>query len=134
MPSILNGQTAIVTGGGRAIADGLTAARAAVALVAGSEHELTAAATQIANAGGRALARVADVRDQHAVERVVEHVERQLGPVDLLVNNAGTGAAIGPTWEADPSEWWSLDSLSADEQRQLNDACRPGMQLLGGSC
>jgi NAD(P)-dependent dehydrogenase (short-subunit alcohol dehydrogenase family) len=33
-------------------------------------------------------------------------VERALGPVDLLVNNAGLAGPIGPTWEAEPEAWW----------------------------
>ena len=49
----------------------------------------------------------ANVTDQNAVERAVATVEQQLGPVDLLVNNAGVVGALKPMWETDPSEWWS---------------------------
>lgn len=37
---------------------------------------------------------------------MVEASERQPGPVDLLLNNAGIGGPIGPLWEVDPDEWW----------------------------
>jgi NAD(P)-dependent dehydrogenase (short-subunit alcohol dehydrogenase family) len=37
---------------------------------------------------------------------MVREVERQFGPVDLLVNNAGHGGQIGPFWEIDPDDWW----------------------------
>jgi NAD(P)-dependent dehydrogenase (short-subunit alcohol dehydrogenase family) len=37
---------------------------------------------------------------------VVEQVEAALGPVTLLVNNAGTAQEPGPLWEADPGDWW----------------------------
>jgi len=49
---------------------------------------------------------VAEVTDQAAVERMVAHVERNFGPVDVLVNNAGSCEAIGPVWEVDPALWW----------------------------
>src|SRR5262245_27289596 len=89
----LMGQVAIVTGGGRgigrAIALGVAAAGASVAVVARSGDPITETARQIAQAGGRAVAVPADVSDTEAVERTVREVERALGPVDFLVNNAG---------------------------------------------
>jgi NAD(P)-dependent dehydrogenase (short-subunit alcohol dehydrogenase family) len=110
MGAALAGQTAIVTGGGRGIgriiAEALAAAGAAVAVVARSEAEVVATATAIAQHGGRGLAQVADVCDADAVAAMVREVERRLGPVNLLVNNAGTGEAIGPTWETAPDRWW----------------------------
>src|SRR5262249_55617658 len=57
-------------------------------------------------AGGHALALAADVTDQQAVEWVVGETEQQLGPVDVLVNNAGVAGPTGPLWEADPHAWW----------------------------
>jgi NAD(P)-dependent dehydrogenase (short-subunit alcohol dehydrogenase family) len=36
----------------------------------------------------------------------VAEVEEKLGPVDLLVNNAGHGGRIAPSWEVEPDEWW----------------------------
>jgi NAD(P)-dependent dehydrogenase (short-subunit alcohol dehydrogenase family) len=47
-----------------------------------------------------------DVTDREAVERAVAVVERELGPIDVLVNNAGVWGPIAPVWEVDPEEWW----------------------------
>jgi NAD(P)-dependent dehydrogenase (short-subunit alcohol dehydrogenase family) len=106
----LTGQVALVTGGGRgigrAIAHALAAAGAAVAVVARSADQLAETVASIVASGSRARAFPADVTDRAAVTEVVCAVERDLGPVDLLVNNAGLGGPAGPTWEADPDEWW----------------------------
>lgn len=103
-------QIAVVTGGGRglgrAYAQALAAAGAVVAVVARSEDQLTETVNLIEHAGGRAIALTVDVTDRSAVEQMVVEVERQLGPVDLLVNNAGSFRAAGVVWEVDPEEWW----------------------------
>ena len=83
-------QVAIVTGGGRgigrAMALGLANAGAAVAVVARSADQLAETVTLIERAGGRAIPATADVTDQQVVERAVAETERQLGPVELVVN------------------------------------------------
>jgi NAD(P)-dependent dehydrogenase (short-subunit alcohol dehydrogenase family) len=109
-PTDLAGQVALVTGGGRgigrAIARALAGAGAAVAVVARSADQLAETAALINDGGGRARAYAADVTDREALALTVAAVERELGPVDLLVNNAGASGPAGPTWEADPDAWW----------------------------
>jgi NAD(P)-dependent dehydrogenase (short-subunit alcohol dehydrogenase family) len=105
----LAGQVAIVTGGGRGIgarvAAELAQAGMRVAVVARSSGEIESVARQI---GGIAVR--ADVSDQAAVTNMVGVVERELGPVDLLVNDAGiTGSPEArPIWEEDPADWWHV--------------------------
>jgi NAD(P)-dependent dehydrogenase (short-subunit alcohol dehydrogenase family) len=107
----LAGQVAIVTGAsrgiGRAIAQRCAQEGAKVALVARGADQLERAAAEIRDKGGTALAIPADVTDRTAAEAMARQAEATLGPVDLLVNNAGTFYAIGPTWEVDPETWWS---------------------------
>src|SRR6185436_14465994 len=92
----LANRVALVTGGsrgiGKAIAVSLADAGAAVAV---NYLEQAAAAEAVAGdiraKGGRALAVGADVSKADAVARMMAAVERELGPVDVLVNNAGVG-------------------------------------------
>lgn len=107
----LAGQVALVTGAGRgvgrAVAEALARAGAAVAVVARSGGEIGEVRAGIQSAGGTAIALSVDVTRSAAVAEMSAAITDQLGPVDLLVNNAGAWASIGPIWEADPDEWWS---------------------------
>jgi NAD(P)-dependent dehydrogenase (short-subunit alcohol dehydrogenase family) len=103
----LEGQVALVTGGGRGIgrtiAHALAVAGARVAVSARSRDQVASVAAEI---GGLAIE--ADVSDQAAVERMVAEVERELGPIDLLVANAGIAIAEENAWTVEPSEWWHV--------------------------
>jgi NAD(P)-dependent dehydrogenase (short-subunit alcohol dehydrogenase family) len=127
----LAGQVAIVTSGGRgigrAMALALARAGAAVAVVARTADQLAETVALVEGAGGRAIACPADVTDRAAVEGAVAQVERQLGPVDLLVNNAGIPAPIGPTWEKDPDAWWRCVEVNLRGPFLCSRAVLPGM-------
>jgi len=132
--SILNelqGQVAMVTGGGRglgrAAALALARAGARVVVVARSEAQLAETVRGVTEAGGEAWAVVADVSEAAAVERMARDVERALGPVDLLVNNAGTMGPLGPIWEADPGDWWHSIEVNLRGPFLCSRALLPGM-------
>jgi 3-oxoacyl-[acyl-carrier protein] reductase len=90
----LGGRKALVTGGGRGIGRAIALALAhGGADVAINYHERAGDAGAVAEAvrrlGRRALAVQADVSDSTAVAALVGRVERELGPIDILINNAG---------------------------------------------
>jgi 3-oxoacyl-[acyl-carrier protein] reductase len=92
----LNNRVALVTGGsrgiGRAIAVSLAEAGAAVAVnYRDKAAEARNVAETIRGAGGRAMAVGADVSQAAEVAAMMAAVERDLGPVDVLINNAGIG-------------------------------------------
>jgi 3-oxoacyl-[acyl-carrier protein] reductase len=103
----LTGQVALVTGGGRGIGAGigreLADAGARVAAAARTREQVEEVAREIDG-----LALEVDVSDRADVERMVAETERELGPIQLLVANAGIGGPEGLTWEVDPDAWWQV--------------------------
>jgi NAD(P)-dependent dehydrogenase (short-subunit alcohol dehydrogenase family) len=104
-------QVALVTGGSRgvglAIADSLRAAGIAV------------------SAGSRSTG--VDVTQRESVHRAVRETEAELGPITLLVNNAGTLGPIGPAWDADPADWWRDVETTLLGAFNCTQAVMPGM-------
>ncbi len=97
MPALrdFRGLTVLLTGAssgiGRCLALRLGSLGARVALVARRADELERVAAELRTAGGEALVLPCDVADRSAVEATCAEATRALGPVDLLVNNAGYG-------------------------------------------
>src|SRR5687767_13837818 len=125
------GQVVIVTGGGgvigRAICTAFGRAGARVAVADLAAEQWTGTVASVAQAGGHALGIEVDVTDRTAVERMVARVERELGPVDLLINNAGVLGAIGPLWEVDPDAWWKVWEVNVRGAMLCAWAVLPGM-------
>ncbi|MCZ2828057.1 SDR family NAD(P)-dependent oxidoreductase [Modestobacter sp. VKM Ac-2986] len=135
---MLSGTVALVTGAsagiGRYLAHGLAERGAAVAGLARSGDRLVATMDDVAGAtGARTLAVAADVTDPDAVRAAVDQVVAELGPVTLLVNNAGLiDAAEVPLWEADPEQWWAVVESQVRGPFLMAHAVVPGMVAAGG--
>jgi 3-oxoacyl-[acyl-carrier protein] reductase len=115
-------QRAFVTGGGRGIGENiareLAAAGMEVSVSGRTAGQVEAVADEI---GGHAL--VGDVTKPEDVERWFA----ELGPLDLLVANAGTGSHGGPPWELDAGEWWRTFEVNMLGVHLCCSAAIPGM-------
>jgi 3-oxoacyl-[acyl-carrier protein] reductase len=134
-PAPLEGQVALVTGAGRGIGRGialaLSDAGAAVAACARSQDEVTDVAGEIAARGGQALTVRCDVTCRQEVERMTAAVEEAMGPVDLLVNNAGQFGPVGPLAVIDPDNWWQVLEVNLRGPLYCARAVLPSMLTRG---
>lgn len=105
-PDLLRDKVALITGGGsglgRAMAVRFASLGARVAVLGRDVAKLDAVVAEITAAGGGSAAVVADVRDAAAVEAAVATAERELGPIDILVNNAA-GNFLSPSEDLSPN-------------------------------
>jgi 2-hydroxycyclohexanecarboxyl-CoA dehydrogenase len=124
------GKTVIVTGGGGGIGGatcrrfGKEGARVAVLDLNLDAAEKVAAA--IRAEGGQAAAIRCDITDRASVDAAVAATEAQLGPVDVLVNNAGWDV-FKPFTKTEPAQWDKLIAINLTGALHLHHAVLPGM-------
>lgn len=132
----LDGKVALVTGGSRglglAIATLLAKQGACVAIVARDRQELDLAAAELSAAGApQVLPVVCDVGSAAQVHEAVEQVIRVLGPVDVLVNDAGT-IEVGPFESMDLSDFEKAMATNFWGTLHFIRAVLPSMRANGG--
>jgi NAD(P)-dependent dehydrogenase (short-subunit alcohol dehydrogenase family) len=137
MAAPLAGRVALVTAGhlgiGRAIAEGLAEDGADVAVNYRGDAAAAALAVRAIEARGRrTVALRADVSDPAACRALVADASRALGPVDLLVCNAGTEGRERPVAETGDEELLAALRVNAIGPHQLARAAIPGMRARGG--
>jgi NAD(P)-dependent dehydrogenase (short-subunit alcohol dehydrogenase family) len=127
----LEGRVAVVTGAGRGIGRAAAAALAKegadVALVARSSPQLAEAAGDVGAVGGCALEIRADVGAPGVAALVCRRVVSELGPVDILVNNAAVVWPLEPTWRLDPEDWIASLQINLVGVFRLTRAVLPEM-------
>ncbi|QIL70738.1 2-hydroxycyclohexanecarboxyl-CoA dehydrogenase [Diaphorobacter sp. HDW4B] len=126
----LKGKTIIVTGGGGGIG-GSTCQRLAQegAKVAVLDRDLSAAqktVAQITEAGGTALALACDITQRSEIDAALVQIEAQLGPVDVLVNNAGWDV-FKPFTQTNEQEWERLIAINLTGALHMHHAVLPRM-------
>jgi NAD(P)-dependent dehydrogenase (short-subunit alcohol dehydrogenase family) len=126
---------AVVTGAGRGIGRAIAEAQAEegakVALLSRTAAEVEAVAAAIVANGGVARAYAVDVVDRRAVDAAFAAIERELGPISLLTNNAGAFFGIGPIWTVDPEAWWRDVETNVRGAFHCSRAALPGMIARG---
>ena len=132
----LAGKIVIMTGGSRGIgaAAALAMAREGAALMITSRNAAASAkvAAEIVAGGGRAVSMASDVSDYASVLDLVAKTEAELGPVDVLVNNAGVIEPIVSIAEADPVAWAQNIQINLVGAFHGVRAVLPGMIGRGG--
>ncbi|HUB78135.1 MAG TPA: 3-oxoacyl-ACP reductase FabG [Bryobacteraceae bacterium] len=128
----LAGRTALITGSsrgiGRAIAVALAEAGAAVAVnYVRRRAEAEAAEKEIAALGCSSVSVQADVSQAADVERLVRTAEERLGPIEILVNNAGI-ARVQPVEEISERDWDDLIDGNLKSCFLVTQAVLPGMR------
>ncbi len=127
----LQDQIAIVTGGasniGRAISHQLAAEGAVVAIIDRDIHMAKRTAAEIFAAGGRAVTFEADLTDRTVVERVIEAIESDLGPVEVLVNNVGWNGKAKFFLDIPPDDWTKSYELNLKTTLNTTQLVLPNM-------
>lgn len=112
----LDGQVAVVTGGGRGLGEGiahaLSDAGAAVVVAARRAAEVDKVAADINAKGGKALAVPTDVTNSQALEALAQAAVDTFGKLTILVNNAGGSRAMGPLTELSAKDWQDCIDLN----------------------
>jgi NADP-dependent 3-hydroxy acid dehydrogenase YdfG len=135
MASSLEGQVVAITGAssgiGEATAEILAQAGAAVALGARRADRLSALAKRIESKGGRALAIPMDITREEEARGFVDRAHKELGRLDVLVNNAGV-MLLGPVYGAKIEEWHRMVDVNILGLLYCTHAAFPIMAAQGG--
>ncbi|HKD10908.1 MAG TPA: SDR family NAD(P)-dependent oxidoreductase [Thermoanaerobaculia bacterium] len=125
-----DGRTVLVTGAGRGIGRSIALRfaeeGASVALVSRTERELLETARRVEKTGARSVAIPTDVRSPDAARACVDRAEARLGPIDVLVNNAGV-FLYRPFLKLSPEDWESTLATNLTGAANFCRAVLPGM-------
>jgi NAD(P)-dependent dehydrogenase (short-subunit alcohol dehydrogenase family) len=135
MTTTLDRRTALVTGAGRgigrAIAIGLGRRGVRVGLLARTQRDLDEVAAEIRDDGGTAIALAADIGDAGQTRSALDRLAGELGPVELLVNNAAVVWPLGPTHDVDPDAVAAAMTINVVAPMTITRRVLPGMLSAG---
>jgi len=136
MSGVFADKVVLITGGarnlGRAMGVAFAGAGAAVAINARSPRpQLDETLAAIAQAGGQAMAAIADITDRAAVDAMVVAIVTRFGRLDILINNAVTHATK-PFLELSYADWRAPVSVTLDGAFHCTQAAVPALIRAGG--
>lgn len=136
MTNELTGRSAVVTGGGRGIGRAIAVGLAEqgvdrIALIARSADQLADAARAVESAGARTKIIPADLGRLDLLPAVADDLTRELGSVDILINNAAVVAPLGPTTDVAMSAYLNTLALNVVAVAGLSALLVPGMRERG---
>jgi 2-deoxy-D-gluconate 3-dehydrogenase len=130
----LRGKVAIVTGGnggiGLGLAHGLADAGADIAVVGRNETKSAAAVADLRERGVKAIAVTTDVTDKAAIAAMVDRVVRDLGRIDILINNAGMSIRK-PPHELELDEWNTVINTNLTSAFLCSKLAYPALKASG---
>jgi 3-oxoacyl-[acyl-carrier protein] reductase len=128
--STLNGKNALITGAGRGIGRATAIALAKegihLGLIGLTMSNLENVAAELAQYDVKVSAATADVTDLESVTHAVEHIKSDLGPIDILINNAGI-AKFGGFLDLSPEEWEKVIQVNLMGVYNVTRVVLPGM-------
>jgi 3-oxoacyl-[acyl-carrier protein] reductase len=131
----LNGKVAMLTGAsrglGHAMADALASEGARLSICARGAEALAQTADRLKSAGAHVIAQAADVCDEAAMRSWTERTVKELGGIDILINNAG-GARIGNLAQLSDEAWREAFELNFFAAVRLSRLCAAEMDKRGG--
>jgi len=132
----LSGHVAVVTGGsrgiGKAIASRLAQLGAAVSLCARNARALETTAAELSANGATVRSQAFDVTNARDVASFIEATEKELGPISILVNNAGIGGpGFGPVHEKSEDDWQRVLDTNLKSVFLVSKAVAPSMIARG---
>ena len=132
----LGGRVALVTGGnggiGRSLALGLAQAGASVAIAGRNEDKNARVLEELQAKGNPAVAVSLDVTERDELEPAVQQVESELGPISILVNNAGIASISGGILGESPEDWDNVIETQLNAVFLLSKLAAKSMKDHGG--
>ncbi|PLR95220.1 3-ketoacyl-ACP reductase [Bacillus sp. T33-2] len=126
----LKGKTALITGAGRGIGRATAIALAKegvnIGLIGRTLSNLEKVTHELAQYGVNVSGAAADVSDPESVQHALGHVREEIGPIDILINNAGI-AKFGGFMELDPEEWEQIIKVNLMGVYHVTRAVLPEM-------
>ncbi|HEX9758937.1 MAG TPA: SDR family NAD(P)-dependent oxidoreductase [Nitrospiria bacterium] len=134
----LQGRIALITGGskgiGRSLAQLFSEEGAKLIICSRTEHDIQNVARQLKQGGGEVYAEALDISDGKRLENFIQKGEKEIGPIDILINNASLLGPMVPLLEMPLKDWEKVLSVNLTAIFHLTQLVLPKMLTKGKGC